>query len=467
MNGRLSSPPLDLSLGDIAGLDEVVNRDSLRVVGHTFFDLFNLSLRVYSADGSLLANVHEPARLYGYLQQFPEGRRRVEETVDAVKRSKPQGEEALQYECFTGAVYDVVPITYQGRQVGRFVLGPYVPAELLEVPKRLVRLSPDIDRIRVRDLLMEMPRVKASTAVKIARHLRGMLDLLIFSSHRAHLTSEMHVASVRESFRELAEKTSRLQTAYDRLKELDQLKSNFLATVSHELRTPLTSIIGYSEMLEAKIAGDLNDEQHEFVQTIHQKGNQLLGLITSLLDLSKLEQGATSLSKTEINPRLLMQDLERTFAPQARKKDVSLTWDVPPDVPLVEADPIRLKQILGNLAENAIKFTPAGGQVIFEARSTDWEDGAEGLGAVLMGDVREAVAFTVRDTGIGMPSQELGRIFDAFYQVDGGSTREHGGTGLGLSIVKRLVDAHGGRIEVESEPGHGTSFTVVLPRDEV
>ena len=457
---------LDLALGDIVDLQEVVDRDALRDLCRSFFDLFNLSVRIYSSGNALLASISDPVPLFTYLQEFPKGREVVGETVDAVKRLIPEGGQSLRHQSITGAVYDVVPITYQGRAVGRFVVGPYVPAELEQVPKPLLRLDPKIDKMHIRDLLMELPRVKASTAEKIAVHLRGVLDLLLFSSHRAHLTSEMHVASVRESYRELAEKTAKLQAAYDRLKELDQLKSNFLATVSHELRTPLTSIIGYSEMLDADIAGELNGEQREFVGTIHQKGNQLLGLITSLLDLSKLEQGVMRLAPEPLDPGALITDLQRTFAPHARKKGVTLETHVADDLPSIEADPLRLRQILANLAENAVKFTPEGGTVTFAALRTEWEDDASGMGAVLMGGAREAVAFRVTDTGIGMAPGELSRIFDAFYQVDGSSTREHGGTGLGLSIVKRLVDAHGGEVAVESARGEGTTFSVILPEPE-
>lgn len=466
MTEGAAAKSIDLALGDISDLQDVVDRDALREICRSFFDLFNLSVRIYGGGGKLLASVSEPVELYNYLQEFGPGKAVVRETVDAVKRLVPSGEAVERHETLMGAVYDVVPITYQGRGVGRFVVGPFVPAELEQVPKALIRLDRAIDRMKVRDLLMQMPRVRQETAERITEHLRGIIDLLLFSSHRAHLTSEMHVASVRESYRELAEKTAKLQTAYDRLKELDQLKSNFLATVSHELRTPLTSIIGYSEMLEANIAGELNDEQREFIGTIHEKGNQLLGLISSLLDLSKLEQGVMRLDLQPVDPAGVLEELERTFAPHALKKGVTLQVTVGEGLPALQADPLRLKQILSNLAENAIKFTPEGGTVGFSAEATDWEDSGSDFGAVLMGSTREAVAFRIRDTGIGMPGRELDRIFDAFYQVDGSSTREHGGTGLGLSIVKRLVDAHGGQVSVESAPGQGTTFSVVIPEPE-
>jgi len=313
--------------------------------------------------------------------------------------------------------------------------------------------------------LEDMPRVRLETAEKITGHLRGIIDLLLFASHRAHLTSEMHVASVRESYRELAEKTQSLQLAYDRLRELDRLKSNFLATVSHELRTPLTSIIGYSEMLESGIAGDLNQEQTEFVGTIKSKGDHLLQLITSLLDLGKLEQGAVRLTIQPVDVRVLLDEVASTLTPMGRKKQVSLSVSSGDDLPKIAGEPVKLRQVLFNLTDNALKFSPPGSTIHLSARRTDLDsdDDADGFGAVLMAAPRGAVEFAVRDEGIGMAPDELPRIFDAFYQVDGSSTREHGGAGLGLSIVKRLVDAHGGTVRVESALGEGTTFYVVIP----
>jgi signal transduction histidine kinase len=300
---------------------------------------------------------------------------------------------------------------------------------------------------------------------RIEKHLQATLDLLLFSGLRALLASNMHLATVRESFRELSEKNSKLQAAYERLKELDRLKSNFLATVSHELRTPLTSIIGYSEMLREGIVGDLNEEQKEFVGTIHDKGEQLLGLIKTLLDLSKLESGTMSLRKAQMQVGALVNDVVATLTPQARKKGVELLARVDESLPELWADTDRLRQVLLNLSENAIKFTPAGGTVTVSAALT-WLDGGDlgGAGGVLMLPVkRKGIQLRVADTGIGISDDERARVFDAFYQVDSSSTREQGGTGLGLSIVKRLVDAHDGTIQIESNAPHGTVFVVTIP----
>src|SRR5262249_52324065 len=197
-----------------------------------------------------------------------------------------------------------------------------------EIPQSLLTVEPDVDLEKVRDLLIQMPRAREETVRQIARHLRGTLDLILFSGHKALLTSSMHLASVRESFRDLQEKNEKLQEAYDRLKELDRLKSNFLATVSHELRTPLTSIIGYSEMLVEGIAGEMSGEQSDFVRTIHEKGEQLLELITGLLDLSKLESGTLAMRRTEVAVDALVADVVQTVSPTARKRGVNVMSEV-------------------------------------------------------------------------------------------------------------------------------------------
>jgi signal transduction histidine kinase len=459
---------VDLTLADVTRLEDIVDKGALAEVCRSFFDLFALPIRVFSRDGTLLADVHEAREICRYVNTLGEGRSACSGLVAEVKAIDPQ-DGPVEHPCFTGAVYRVVPIDYQGRRLGRFVVGPYLPAERREVPKSLLVVDPGIDPERAREALGEMPRVRRETAERLADHLTRILDLIIFSGHRAFLTSEMHVASVRESYRELAEKNQALQEAYDKLKELDRLKSNFLATVSHELRTPLTSIIGYSDMLATGIAGDLNEEQAEFVETIRGKGDHLLALISSLLDLGKLEQGNLPLDREPLDPSALMDEVAKTLTPQADKKDVRIEVEVEDGLPAVSADPVRLKQVLFNLSENAVKFSPRGERVTLAARAVEEATGGEddAMGLVLMAAPARVLELSVRDRGPGIPSAEHDKIFDAFYQVDGSSTREHGGTGLGLSIVKRLVEAHGGRVWVESVVGEGTTFRLTLPeRDD-
>jgi signal transduction histidine kinase len=443
-------------------LEELVDREALGELVGSFYELFRVPLRIFSSNGLMVEASHEPA-IYRYLSEFAPGKRLVYQMIEQVKAlSPPLGSDAA-YECFTGAAYRVSSIGHDGRQIGRIVLGPYLPPTLKQVPRPLLELDGP-DPQRVKELLAAMPRARSSTVAQIANHLQRNLDLILFSGHKALLTSSMHLASVRESYRDLEEKNNKLQEAYDQLRELDRLKSNFLATVSHELRTPLTSIIGFSEMLGEGIGGALTDDQREFVSTIYEKGQQLLELITDLLDLSKLESGSIPLKCSHVALRELVEDVYKTLTPQARKAGIAMEYDVPAALPTLWADGVRLRQVLLNLVGNAIKFTPDGGRVTLTAvESTFGIAPEETEGAVLFAGTRPALTVTVADTGEGVPDSSKSKIFDAFYQVDSGSTRQVTGTGLGLSIVKRLVDAHKGSINVRDNVGAGAVFVLQLP----
>jgi two-component system, NarL family, sensor histidine kinase BarA len=287
----------ELTVGEGIRLDDLVDRQALGEMLESARELFQVPLRMFTQDGRLLADAARELELYAYLSEHRAARSAVEQVIGAVKATNPGPEGYHTQACVTGASYRVVALEYDGRRIGRLILGPYLPPEVEEPAAALWALDAPLDRARVAALFARLPRASDEQASKIAAHLSRMLDLVLFSEHRALLTSNMHLASVRESFRELEDKNTKLQTAYDRLKELDRMKSNFLATVSHELRTPLTSIIGYSEMLAEGLAGDLTAEQRDFVQTIREKGEQLLALIKGLLDLSKLESGTMSLRK--------------------------------------------------------------------------------------------------------------------------------------------------------------------------
>jgi signal transduction histidine kinase len=451
-------------VGDVpVRIEDVVDRDALTEMCKSVQSIFGIGVRVYSAEGALLSNVGSELEVCGLVNQMSPGRVACGSTVTAAKSVDPGDEGDVVHSCFTGLAYRIVSLDYEGRRIGRVVLGPFGPSGLREPPPSLAKTVPKLDLVEAGQRLANVPRVKPEALGRIARHLKNTLELIIFSSHKAYVTSKLHLYSVREGYRALEEKTARLEQANAKLKELDRLKSNFLGTVSHELRTPLTSIIGYSEMLAEGIAGPLSEEQAEFVKTIHGKGEQLLGLIMGLLDLSKLDSGTMSLRQASIRLGPTLQEVISTVTPAALKKQVELVLQKDDKPCEIIGDAERLRQVFVNLVDNAVKFTPKGGKVVVKMRVIDAPASGDDEGAVLLAPLRTMLEVTVADTGIGIPSSERARVFDAFYQVDSSSTREYGGTGLGLSIVKRIVDAHGGTVEVRSNEPARTIFVVTLP----
>jgi signal transduction histidine kinase len=220
-------------------------------------------------------------------------------------------------------------------------------------------------------------------------------------------------------------------------------------------------VIGCSEMLLEGLAGALAGEQREYVQTILDRAEELLSLITHLLEMSQLEGGSVRLQLRAHPVSTLLQRAVEAMRLPFEQAGVHL-HEPSPQVPSVVVDAEQIQRVLVNLLANAIKFTPAGGHVTIEAcmapiRRPFQEE-------TLFGEEDpDAVRITVRDTGIGMAVDQLGRVFEAFYQVDSGPTRAHGGAGLGLSIVRSLVVAHGGEVWAESEPGRGTAVCFTLP----
>lgn len=455
----------ELTLESKFSMQELVSRQSLEELLKSVQDLFGISTRVFTNNGLSFAESGTGSEMQVYLGQLPGGRRLVRETVETVKSAMPSSNTDVHLACPTGERYAVVTVEYDGRALGRIVIGPFLLKTDGGLPDRVQRCDPLVVPACVQSIWQNLPRCDESLIYRIVVHLRTMLDLVFFSGHRALLASNMHLASIQESYRELSEKSATLQTAYERLKDLDRLKSNFLATVSHELRTPLTSIIGYSEMMIAGISGDINDEQRDFLGTIHEKGEQLLELIKGLLDLTKLESGTLSLHKLDTPVLPILHDIVHTLMPTARNKGVVLSATGDMGLPTLWGDAARLRQVFLNLTENAIKFTPTKGSVTLDAQMVHVElpPDEDGPAIVLRGIKRPMIEVRVADTGIGIPEPERARVFDAFYQVDSSSTREQGGTGLGLSIVKRLIDAHDGTVHIEENQPNGSVFVVRIP----
>jgi signal transduction histidine kinase len=244
----------------------------------------------------------------------------------------------------------------------------------------------------------------------------------------------------------VGERTRELEFNLERLKELDQLKSNFLSVTSHELRTPLTVIKAALSLLLTEGHSMDGARYRKYLNMAYDNCENLIRLIDDLLDFSRLESGRMRLELKGANLPVLIQDTVKDFQAAASCRGVELTGVLPVELPLVIASPVRIKQVLSNLISNALKFTPSGGQIKISLR----QDGS-------------FAEIEVTDTGIGMSEMQQKRVFSKFFQVDDSLTREVGGVGLGLALVKKLVEMHDGLVWVESKEGLGSSFFVRLP----
>ncbi|HZN29628.1 MAG TPA: response regulator [Xanthobacteraceae bacterium] len=240
-----------------------------------------------------------------------------------------------------------------------------------------------------------------------------------------------------------------LTTARDQAEAMSRTKSSFLANMSHELRTPLNAIIGLSDMLVSNAARFGTEKALEPLRRVHRAGTHLLSLINQVLDLSKIEAGKLELNVETISVAPLVDEVVGTARPLADQNKNNLTIDCPRDLPPIEVDSLRLRQILLNLLSNACKFTKNGKVTLHVARSVK--------------DAQQFIEFAVIDTGIGMTPEQVGRLFEEFSQADASTARQYGGTGLGLAITRHLCRMMGGDVTVSSEPGKGSTFLVSLP----
>jgi PAS domain S-box-containing protein len=267
----------------------------------------------------------------------------------------------------------------------------------------------------------------------------GLRVTAIIRDISERVKAEDRMRTIREEYTHELEERNRL------IERANQLKSEFLASMSHELRTPLHTIIGFSELLTEELEGVLDDRQKRFFGHIHKDSQHLLELINDLLDLSKIEAGKLELRREVFDARAAVEEVLTSVRPLVQAKSQSIAAAIA-DLPALDADRTRFKQILFNLLSNAVKFTPEGGSITIE-------------GTLL----NNAVEFSVSDTGVGIPREEQELVFDKFYQVGQTSKGVREGTGLGLAITQHLVAEHGGKLSVVSQVGQGSRFSFTIP----
>jgi CheY-like chemotaxis protein/signal transduction histidine kinase/CHASE3 domain sensor protein len=465
-------------------IESLAGKQDLGTLGHNALEFLAQylgtvvgALYVHSDDGRL-----ERVASWGYANENPQGRAFagrdsiVSEVAASGRQMRldPLPDNYIQVTSGLGhgapASIVVSPITNDGVVNGVIELGWLRPAqerdaELLQLARSNVGASVEAARYRQRlqDSLEETQQLNEELQVQ-QEELRTANEELEEQS-RALKESQAHLESQQAELEQINVKLAEQRDALDEknealnaarheverraaeLERASRYKSEFLANMSHELRTPLNSSLILARLLGDNAKGNLDAEQVKFAESIYSAGNDLLNLINDILDISKVEAGKLDMRAEVTGVAALAETLRRTFEPIASEKRLSFTLAVAPDVPAtIFTDRQRVEQILKNLLSNAIKFTDSGSVSLKVARHGDSQ-----------------VSFEVKDSGIGIRRDQQELIFEAFRQADGTTSRKYGGTGLGLSISRDLAGLLGGSIAVASEPGRGSTFTLVLP----
>ncbi|MDG5803709.1 HAMP domain-containing protein [Streptomyces ossamyceticus] len=361
----------------------------------------------------------------------------------------------------------VLPIVVEDQVLGVIELGSVTRFTQIHqdflaqlMPTIGVNLNTIVANARTDELLDESQRLTAELQARSAE-LQVQQDELQRSNAELEEKASLLASQNRDieaKNLEIEQARQELETRAQELALASKYKSEFLANMSHELRTPLNSLLILAQLLAQNPSRNLTPKQVEYAGIIHSAGSDLLQLINDILDLSKVEAGKMDVTPERVPLRKLLEYVEATFRPMTTQKSLNFTVATAPGTPAdLLTDDSRLRQILRNLLSNAVKFTEQGG---VELRIEPAADREVPLGVLRGGPV---VAFRVKDTGIGIPQQQLEAIFGAFQQADGTTSRKYGGTGLGLSITREIAHLLGGAVTVDSTPGQGSTFTLYLP----
>lgn len=293
----------------------------------------------------------------------------------------------------------------------------------------MANLSSDVSSIGASGTLSKRVIMKGKDELsKLAGSINGMLELL-------------------ENTEIERKKADDIRLENERLLYANRAKSEFLATMSHELRTPLNGVIGFSEILINKTAGDLNPKQERYAENIYSSGNHLLKIINDILLLTQMGAGKLEMAAEKFEVSEAINGVMALFKDKAKERNIEFKEYLDPKIELIEADPIKFKQIMFNLLGNAVKFSKENGGTIT-------------IASKMAGDLAQ---FSISDTGIGIKEEDRSKLFRKFQQVDSGINRDYSGTGLGLAISRQLVELHGGKIWIESKYGEWTTFFFTLP----
>jgi PAS domain S-box-containing protein len=338
-----------------------------------------------------------------------------------------------------------------GKVPGHFLQGPETDPEAVETIRRSIQAQKPCEVDLINYNKVGKPYW---VSLSISPNFDEAGNLVNFFAIQSDISERKRIQErLRELNANLESEKNRAEQLAMEANSANKAKSQFLANMSHELRTPLNSILGMTEGLLESIHGNFNDKQRTALKVVEKSGNHLLELINDILDMAKIDAGGLSLDVTRLVPGQLVDACLTIVRPIAAKKCISLQTVVQPSIPPIMADERRIRQVILNLLSNAIKFTPDYGRVKLSV-SADFESSERGT-----------VVIEIADNGIGINEADKKRIFEPFVQLENELSRQHEGTGLGLALVRRIVELHGGTIEVESTLHIGTKFTLSLPME--
>jgi signal transduction histidine kinase/CHASE3 domain sensor protein len=458
---RLRSTVSRLESGDLDARSSVEGVEEVRTVSEAVNALADENQRLTLRQAQRLEQERLVRRLAGSLHEHLDVSRILSLAAAAVGESLAVDRVVFQLSAEDG----FGPVVLEWRAPG---VAPLGEAAQLALPRDHPVLRPVLDEgfvaqsvhtgtrfdDSVRDLLAELD-IQAAFSVPVYSGdvVVALMTLHVLGQPRQWQPSEIDLVQAVADELGAALRHAQLYEAerdmVKRLRELDQVKSDFVSSVSHELRSPLTSILGYVEMLRDRDAGPVTGEQDHMLGVVERNTDRLLALIEDLLTLSRIESGAFKVTLLPVDVSSLLDSVIQTIRPELVDRELQLDVEVDPDIPAVLGDAHQLERVLLNLLSNAMKFTPSGGRIRVAACLHD-----------------HAVRLQVTDTGIGIPPEEQSRLFTRFFRSSTSQQYAIKGTGLGLAIVKSVVESHGGNVGVTSEPGRGTTVTVELPAAE-
>jgi signal transduction histidine kinase/DNA-binding response OmpR family regulator len=347
------------------------------------------------------------------------------------------------------------PVAFNGEHYGTIVIEMTTTALNTKLRGHLVTLLILTALVVAAALLLgvRLEKIVSAPILDLAALAREVSEKHDYSI-RARTVSDDEIGILADGFNEMLTQIERRQRERDEADQRTREKSQFLANMSHELRTPLNAIIGFSEILKTRMADRAAERELKFLDNINSSGQHLLGIVNDILDLSKIEAGRMEIAPERFPIALAIEGVTSLMRAVSAQRRITIDVEIEPGLADIDADAVKVKQVLYNLMSNALKFSPESSTVTIKAESRSADQ------APLY---EEAVRISVTDTGIGIDPKDHARIFLEFQQVDSRISRQFGGTGLGLTLVKKFVDMHGGVVDLESALGAGSTFIVTLP----